>query len=79
MNFDSHMRKISEKSGQKLNPLSRKSTFLNKNPKRVIFDAMILAMFGGGDIHNISNFPIIANGNKNTVRHGLETLCYRTP
>ena len=75
MNFDSHMRKMSEKSGQKLNPLSRKSTFLNKNPKRI----MILAMVGGGDIHNISNFPIIANGNKNTVRHGLETLCYRTP
>ena len=42
------MRKMSEKSGQKLNPLSRKSTFLNKNPKRIIFDAMILAMFGGG-------------------------------
>ena len=69
------MRKMSEKSGQKLNPLSRKSTFLNKNPKRIIFDAMILAMFGGGDIHNIRNFPIIANRNKNTVRHGLGTLC----
>ena len=41
------MRKMSEKSGQKLNPLSRKSTFLNKNPKRIIFDAMTLAMFGG--------------------------------
>ena len=154
------MRKMSEKSGQKLNPLSRKSTFLNKNPKRIIFNAIILAIsycpliwmfsspqpnnllnrvhgrsirlitndqnssfesllqddndisvnqknlqalmtevckiikrgspsldenlffFGGGgegNIHNISNFQIIANGNKNTVRDGLETLCYRTP
>ena len=31
------------------------------------------------NIHNIKNFEIIANENKNTVRYGLETICYRTP
>ena len=31
------------------------------------------------NIHNIRNFEIIANENKNTVRYGLETICYRTP
>ena len=29
LNFDSHIRKVSKKSGQKLNALSRISTFLN--------------------------------------------------
>ena len=31
------------------------------------------------NIHNIRNFQIIANENKNTVRYGFETICYRTP
>ena len=31
------------------------------------------------NIHDIRNFQIIANENKNTVRYGLETVCYRTP
>ena len=30
------------------------------------------------NIDNIRNFKIIANENKNTVRYGLETICYRT-
>ena len=32
-----------------------------------------------GNIHNIRNFQIIANENKNTVRYDLETIYYRTP
>ena len=31
------------------------------------------------NIYNIKNFQIIANENKNTVRYGLVTICYRTP
>ena len=31
------------------------------------------------NIHNIRNFQIIANETKNTVRYGLDTICYRTP
>ena len=31
------------------------------------------------NIHNIRKFQIIANENKNTVRYGFETICYRTP
>ena len=31
------------------------------------------------NIHNIKNFQIIGNENKNTVRYGLETIYYRTP
>ena len=31
------------------------------------------------NIHNIRNFQIIANKNKNTVKYDLETICYRTP
>ena len=30
-------------------------------------------------IHNIRNFQIINNHNKNAMRYGLETICYRTP
>ena len=30
------------------------------------------------NIHNIRNFQIIANENKNTMRYGLETIYYRT-
>ena len=30
------------------------------------------------NVHNIRNFEIIANENKNTGRYGLETICYRT-
>ena len=30
------------------------------------------------NIRNIRNFQIIANENKNTVRYGLENICYRT-
>ena len=28
-------------------------------------------------IHNIRNFQIIVNENKNTVKYSLETICYR--
>ena len=31
------------------------------------------------NIHNIRNFQIIANKNKNTVKYGSETKCYRAP
>ena len=31
------------------------------------------------NIHNIINFQIIANENKNKMRCGFETICYRTP
>ena len=31
------------------------------------------------NIHNVRNFQIIANENKNTVRYSLEAICYRTP
>ena len=30
-------------------------------------------------IHDIRNFQIITNENKNAVRDGLETICFRTP
>ena len=29
--------------------------------------------------HNIKNSQVIANKNKDKVRCGLETICYRTP
>ena len=41
LNFDSHIRKLYKTSGQKLHVLSRISTFLNKDQKLVIFNAMI--------------------------------------
>ena len=31
------------------------------------------------NIHNIRNFSIIADKNKNTVRYGLKIICYKTP
>ena len=31
------------------------------------------------NILNIRNFSIIADKNKNTVRYGLEIICYKTP
>ena len=45
VNFDSHIRNMCKKSGQKLNALSRISTFLNKDQKRIIFNAMIKSQF----------------------------------
>ena len=45
LNFDSHIRKMCKNSGQKLNALSRISTFLNKDQKRIIFNAMIKFQF----------------------------------
>ena len=146
-----------KKSGQKLNALSRIITFLNKDQKSIIFNAMIKSQFSycpiiwmfssrrsnnlinkvherslrlitndenssfetllqnindmtvhqrnlqilmtevykiikgeapaimknlfifRENIHNITNFQIIANETKNTVRYGLDTICYRTP
>ena len=146
-----------KKSGQKLNALSRITTFLNKDQKSIIFNAMIKSQFSycpiiwmfssrrsnnlinkvherslrlitndenssfetllqnindmtvhqrnlqilmtevykiikgeapaimknlfifRENIHNITNFQIIANETKNTVRYGLDTICYRTP
>ena len=40
LSFDSHIRKMCKKSGQKLNALSRITTFLNKDQKSIIFNAM---------------------------------------
>ena len=31
------------------------------------------------NIHNSRSFQIIANEGKNTVRYGMETICYRSP
>ena len=45
LSFDSHIRKICKKSGQKLNALSRITTFLNKDQKSIIFNAMIKSQF----------------------------------
>ena len=45
LNFDSHIGKICKISGKKLNALSRISTFLNKDQKRIIFNAMIRHQF----------------------------------
>ena len=39
LNVDSHIRKMFKKSGQKINSLLRISTFLNKDKKRIIFNA----------------------------------------
>ena len=157
LSFDSHIRKMCKTSGQKLNALSRITTFLNRDQKSIIFNAMIKSQFSycpiiwmfslrrsnslinkvherslrlitndenrsfetllqninditvhqrnlqilmaevykiikgealaimknlfifRENIHNIRNFQIIANENKNTVRYGLDTICYRTP
>ena len=157
LSFGSHIRKMCKKSGQKLNALSRITTFLNKDKKSIIFNAMIKSKFSycpiiwmfssqrsnnlinkvherslrlitndenssfetllqninditvhqrnlqilmtevykiikgeapaimknsfifRENIHNIRNFQFIANENKNTVRYGLDTMCYRTP
>ena len=46
LNFEGHIRKMCKKSGQILNTLSRISTFLNKDLKRIIFNAMIKSQFG---------------------------------
>ena len=46
LNFDSHIKKDVKKSGQKLNALSRITTFLNKDQKSIIFNAMIKSQFG---------------------------------
>ena len=45
LSFDSHIRKMCNKSGQKLNALSRITTFLNKDKKGIIFNAMIKSQF----------------------------------
>ena len=45
VNSDSHIRNMCKKSGRKLNALSRISTFLNKDQKRIIFNAMIKSQF----------------------------------
>ena len=154
LSFDSHIRKMCKTSGQKLNALSRITTFLNRDQKSIIFNAMIKSQFSycpiiwmfssrrsnnlinkvherslrlitndenssfetllqninditvhqrtlqilmaevikseapaimknlfifRENIHNIRNFQIIANENKNRVRYGLDTICYRTP
>ena len=41
LNFNSHIRKMCKKSDQKLNAISKISTFLNKDQKIIIFNAMI--------------------------------------
>ena len=41
LHFDSYIRNMCKKSGQKLHALSRTSTFLNKDQKRIIFNAMM--------------------------------------
>ena len=45
VNVDSHIRNMCKKSGQKLNAISRISAFLNKDQKRIIFNAMIKSQF----------------------------------
>ena len=45
LNFDNHIRKMYKKSGLKLYALSRISAFLNKDQKRIIFNAMIKSQF----------------------------------
>ena len=45
LNFDSHIGKICKISGKKLNALSRISTFLNKDQKRILFNAIIRHQF----------------------------------
>ena len=45
VNSDSHIRNMCKKSGQKLNAISRISTFLNKDQKRIVFNAMIKSQF----------------------------------
>ena len=45
LSFDSHIRKMCKKSGQQLNALSRITTFLNKDQKSIIFNAMIKSQF----------------------------------
>ena len=45
LSFDSHIRKMCKKSDQKLNALSRITTFLNKDQKSIIFNAMIKSQF----------------------------------
>ena len=45
LNFDSHRKNMCKKTGQKLNALSRISTFLNKDQKKIIFNAMIKSQF----------------------------------
>ena len=45
LSFDSHIRKMCKKSGHKLNALSRITTFLNKDKKIIIFNAMIKSQF----------------------------------
>ena len=45
LNFDNHIRNMCKTSGQKLNALSRISTLLNKDQKRIIFNAMIKSQF----------------------------------
>ena len=45
LNIDSHIGKMSKTSAQKLNALSRISTFLNKDKKSIILNAMIKSQF----------------------------------
>ena len=45
LSFDSHIRKMCKKSGQKFNAHSRITTFLNKDQKSIIFNAMIKSQF----------------------------------
>ena len=45
LNFDSHIRNMCKKSGQKSNDLSRTSTILIKNKRRIIFNVMIISQF----------------------------------
>ena len=44
LNFDNHIRNMYKKSGQAINAVSRIS-FLNKDKKRIIFNAMIKFQF----------------------------------
>ena len=45
LNFDSHIKNLSKIFGQKLNALSRILSFLNKDQKGIIFNAMIKSQF----------------------------------
>ena len=45
LNFDSHIKNMCKKTGQKLNALSRMSIFLNKDKKKIIFNVIIKSQF----------------------------------
>ena len=52
---------------------------MNKNTENKNTAVMKKLFIFRKNSHNIGNFQIIVNENKNTARYGLKTTCYRTP